>query len=186
MKLGVLRGPDGSWGRVDTRPDSLRNFLTYSLHRLGVDYIDIYRPARLDPTVPIEGTVGAIAGLVQAGYVRHIGLSAIGADTLRRANAVHPIADLQIEYSLISRGIAARFCRPDANTAPGSPRTGCCRAACSATHFGAVKNSKPTTFERTARASRVRTWTGASSSSKRSPRSTGTTFLSRSSPSHGY
>lgn len=109
VKFGVLRGPDGSWGRVDTRPDSLRNFLTYSLQRLGVDYIDIYRPARLDPTVPIEETVGAIAEMVQAGYVRHIGLSEIGADTLRRANAVHPIADLQIEYSLISRGIESQI-----------------------------------------------------------------------------
>ena len=83
----------------------MKNFLAYSLQRLGVDYIDIYRPARLDPDVPIEETVGAIADLVKAGYVRHIGLSEVGADTIRRAHAVHPIADLQIEYSLISRGI---------------------------------------------------------------------------------
>lgn len=95
------------WGGIDTRPDAVRNFLTYSLQRLGVDYIDIYRPARLDPAVPIEETVGAIAEMVEAGYVRHIGLSEIGADTLRRATAVAPIVDLQIEYSLISRGIEA-------------------------------------------------------------------------------
>jgi aryl-alcohol dehydrogenase-like predicted oxidoreductase len=78
--------------------------LAYSLKRLGTDYVDIYRPARLDPTVPIEDTVGAIADMVTAGYVRHIGLSEVGPDTIRRAAAVHPIADLQIEYSLISRG----------------------------------------------------------------------------------
>ena len=83
----------------------MKNFLAYTLQRLGVDYIDIYRPARLDPDVPIEDTVGAIADLIRAGYVRHIGLSEVGADTLRRANVVHPISDLQIEYSLISRGI---------------------------------------------------------------------------------
>ena len=109
VKFGGMRGPDGSWGSVDTRPEAVRNFLAYSLQRLGVDYIDIYRPARLDPTVPIEETVGAIAEMVQAGYVRHVGLSEIGADTLRRANTVHPIADLQIEYSLISRGIESQI-----------------------------------------------------------------------------
>ena len=84
---------------------SVRNFLAYTLQRLGVDYIDIYRPARLDPTVPIEETVGAIGDLIKQGYVRHAGLSEVGAQTIRRAQAVHPIADLQIEYSLISRGI---------------------------------------------------------------------------------
>jgi aryl-alcohol dehydrogenase-like predicted oxidoreductase len=83
----------------------VKNFLTYSLRRLRTDYIDIYRPARLDPNVPIEDTVGAIADMVKAGYVRHIGLSEVGAATIRRAAAVHPIADLQIEYSLVARGI---------------------------------------------------------------------------------
>jgi aryl-alcohol dehydrogenase-like predicted oxidoreductase len=87
----------------------MKNFLAYSLQRLGVDYIDIYRPARLDPQVAIEDTVGAIADMVKAGFVRHIGLSEVGADTLRRAAAVHPIVDLQIEYSLISRGIEERI-----------------------------------------------------------------------------
>ncbi|MGK8520705.1 aldo/keto reductase [Nocardia asteroides] len=107
VKFGAMRDPDGGFVGVDNRPAAVRNFLTYSLRRLGVDYIDIYRPARLDPGVPIEDTVGAIAELVEAGYVRHVGLSEVGADTIRRAAAVHPIVDLQIEYSLISRGIEA-------------------------------------------------------------------------------
>ena len=105
VKFGALRGPDGSWIGVDTRPAAIKNFLAYSLRRLGTDHIDIYRPARTDASIPIEETVGALAEMVQAGYIRHIGLSEVGAETLRRAAAVHPIADLQIEYSLISRGI---------------------------------------------------------------------------------
>jgi aryl-alcohol dehydrogenase-like predicted oxidoreductase len=104
VKFGALRSPDGGWIGVDGRPESVVNFAAYSLARLGVDHIDIYRMARLDPKVPIEDTIGAIADLVQAGYVRHIGLSEVGVDTIRRAQAVHPISDLQIEYSLISRG----------------------------------------------------------------------------------
>jgi aryl-alcohol dehydrogenase-like predicted oxidoreductase len=109
VKFGALRGPDGSWGGVDARPAAVKNFLTYSLRRLGVDHIDIYRPARLDPAVPIEDTIGAIADMVKAGYVRAIGLSEVGPDTIRRAHAVHPIVDLQIEYSLISRAPEARI-----------------------------------------------------------------------------
>ncbi|MDP3748928.1 MAG: aldo/keto reductase [Phenylobacterium sp.] len=105
VKFGAQRGPDGAWLGYDARPQAVKAFAAYSLKRLGVDHIDVYRPARLDPNVPIEDTVGAIADLVKAGYVRHIGLSEVGAATLRRAAAVHPIADLQIEYSLISRGI---------------------------------------------------------------------------------
>jgi aryl-alcohol dehydrogenase-like predicted oxidoreductase len=105
VKFGALRGPNGEWGGNDSRPEAMRNFLAYSLNRLGTDYIDIYRPARLDPNVPIEDTIGAIAGQVEAGRVRHIGLSEVGADTIRRAAAVHPICDLQIEYSVLSRGI---------------------------------------------------------------------------------
>ncbi|PXV58756.1 Predicted oxidoreductase [Dyella jiangningensis] len=105
VKFGALRGPAGDWVGYDARPAAVKNFLAYTLQRLGVDYIDVYRPARLDPNVPIEETIGAIADLVKAGYVRHIGLSEVGSDTIRRAAAVHPIADLQIEYSLISRGI---------------------------------------------------------------------------------
>jgi aryl-alcohol dehydrogenase-like predicted oxidoreductase len=103
VKFGAMRGPDGSWIGIDTRPVAVKNFLAYTLMRLGVDYIDIYRPARLDPRVPIEETVGAIADLIKAGYVRYIGLSEVGVETIRKAAAVHPIADLQIEYSLISR-----------------------------------------------------------------------------------
>ncbi|MFC0691071.1 aldo/keto reductase [Paraburkholderia humisilvae] len=105
VKFGALRDPSGNWIGNDGRPASVRNFLAYSLKRLGTDYIDIYRPSRLDPAVPIEDTVGAIADLVQQGYVRHVGLSEVGEETLRRAHAVTPISDLQIEYSLMSRGI---------------------------------------------------------------------------------
>jgi len=105
VKFGALRDPDRGWAGYDSRPAAVQNFLAYSLQRLGVNHIDIYRPARLDPAVPIEETIGAMADMVKAGYVRHIGLSEVGADTIRRAHAVHPISDLQIEYSLISRGI---------------------------------------------------------------------------------
>ena len=105
VKFGVLRDARGGWNGVDTRPVAIKNFLAYTLRRLGTDYVDIYRPARLDPSVPVEETVGALAELVQQGLIRHIGLSEVGADTLRRANAVHPVSDLQIEYSLLSRGI---------------------------------------------------------------------------------
>jgi len=105
VKFGALRDPAAGWGGVDGRPAAVKNFLAYTLQRLGFDHIDIYRPARLDPNVPIEDTIGAIADMVKAGYVRHIGLSEVGSATIRRAAAVHPIADLQIEYSLVSRGI---------------------------------------------------------------------------------
>ncbi|MET8144139.1 aldo/keto reductase [Sphaerisporangium sp. NPDC005288] len=105
VKFGALRDPDGGWGGNDGRPQAVKNFLAYTLRRLGTDHVDVYRPARLDPSVPVEETVGAIAEMVKAGHVRHIGLSEVGAETLRRAHAVHPISDLQIEYSLLSRGI---------------------------------------------------------------------------------
>jgi aryl-alcohol dehydrogenase-like predicted oxidoreductase len=105
LKFGALRDPAGGFIGYDGRPKSVKNFLAYSLQRLGLDHVDIYRPSRLDPDVPIEETLGAIAELKQAGYVRHIGLSEVGADTLRRAAAAQAIVDLQIEYSLLSRGI---------------------------------------------------------------------------------
>lgn len=105
VKFGALRDPAAGWIGFDARPAAVKTFLAYSLQRLGVDHIDIYRPARLDPKVPIEDTIGAIADMVKAGYVRSIGLSEVGSETIRRAAAVHPICDLQIEYSLISRGI---------------------------------------------------------------------------------
>ena len=105
VKFGALRDPGGAWLGFDARPAAVKTALSYTLKRLNTDYIDIYRPARLDPNVPIEETVGAIADMVKAGYVRHIGLSEISSATLRKAAKVHPICDLQIEYSLISRGI---------------------------------------------------------------------------------
>ena len=103
VKFGAQRGPDGSWLGYDARPQAVKTALAYSLKRLGVDHIDIYRPARLDPNVPIEETIGAISDMVKAGYVRYVGLSEMGPETIRRAAAVHPIVDLQIEYSIISR-----------------------------------------------------------------------------------
>src|SRR5258707_12988201 len=105
VKFGALRDPAKAWLGYDSRPAAVRNFLSYSLQRLGVETIDIYRPARLDPSVPIEETVGAMAEMVKAGWIRHIGLSEVGSDTIRRAHPVHPISDLQIEYSLIAPGI---------------------------------------------------------------------------------
>jgi aryl-alcohol dehydrogenase-like predicted oxidoreductase len=109
VKFGGLRAPGGGWIGVDTHPAAVKNFLAYSLTRLGVDHIDIYRPARLDPAVPIEDTVGAIADLVKDGYVGGIGLSEVGVETIERAQAVHPVTDLQIEFSLISRGPETRI-----------------------------------------------------------------------------
>ncbi|KHS52252.1 aldo/keto reductase [Brevibacterium linens] len=105
VKFGAVLSPDGSFIGFDSRPDAIRNSLAYSLRRLGADHVDVYRPARLDPNIPIEETVGAIAELVEAGYVRSIGLSEVSAETIRRAATVAPISDLQIEYSLLTRSI---------------------------------------------------------------------------------
>ena len=109
VKFGGMRDPAGGWTGSDGRPAAVKNFLAYTLRRLGTDYVDVYRPARVDPAVPIEDTVGAIAEMIQAGYVRHLGLSEAGAETLRRAHAVHPVVDLQIEYSLLSRGVESEI-----------------------------------------------------------------------------
>jgi len=109
VKFGAMRDPGGGFLGLDMRPAAVRNFLAYTLRRLGTDYIDLYQPSRVDAQVPVEDTVGAIADLVKAGYVRHIGLSEASASTIRRAHAVHPIAALQIEYSLVSRGIEAQI-----------------------------------------------------------------------------
>ncbi|MEU8085897.1 aldo/keto reductase [Micromonospora sp. NPDC049101] len=103
VKFGALRDAEGGWNGNDVRPVAIKNFLAYTLRRLGTDHVDVYRPARLSPDVPVEEMVGTLAELVKAGHVRHIGLSEVSAETLRRAHAVHPISDLQIEYSLISR-----------------------------------------------------------------------------------
>jgi pyridoxine 4-dehydrogenase len=105
VKFGALRDPARNWSGYDSRPAAIKNFVAYSLQRLGIETIDIYRPARLDPDVPIEETIGAMADMIKAGWIRHIGLSEVGSDTIRRAHAAHPIVDLQIEYSLLARGI---------------------------------------------------------------------------------
>lgn len=107
VKFGAMRAPDGAFVGFDARPAAVKNFVSYSLQRLGTDHIDVYRPARLDASVPIEDTIGAISELVKGGYVRHIGLSEVGADTIRRAAKVHPIVDLQIEYAIVTRGAEA-------------------------------------------------------------------------------
>ncbi len=135
VKFGAQRGPDGAWLGFDTRPSAVKTWLAYSLKRLGVDYIDIYRPARLDPRVPIEDTVGAIADMIKAGYVRHVGLSEVGPETIRKAVAVHPIVDLQIEYSLISRG-------PEAKIFPALEESGIATTAYGVLSRGLLSNSK--------------------------------------------
>jgi len=109
VKFGGQWDPSGAFVGHDASPAMAKSSLAYTLTRLGTDYVDLYMPARLDPQVPIEDTVGAIAEMIQAGFVRHIGLSEVGADTVRRAHAVYPIAALQIEYSLMSRGIEAEI-----------------------------------------------------------------------------
>jgi aryl-alcohol dehydrogenase-like predicted oxidoreductase len=109
VKFGALRDPGGGWVGIDGRPAAVKNFLAYTLRRLGTDHVDIYRLTRLDPQVPIEDTIGAMADMVKAGYLRFIGLSEVGAETVRKAVAVHPISDLQIEYSIFSRGIEAEL-----------------------------------------------------------------------------
>jgi aryl-alcohol dehydrogenase-like predicted oxidoreductase len=109
VKFGGLRDPRGAFIGHDASPVGVKNSLAYTLQRLGTDYVDLYQPARLDPRVPIEDTVGAIAEMIEAGFVRYLGLSEMGAGTIRRAHAVHPVAALQIEYSLMSRGIEAQI-----------------------------------------------------------------------------
>ncbi len=148
VKFGAFRDPAGGFGLYDARPGAVKNFLTYSLRRLRTDYIDIYRPARLDPNVPIEDTVGAIAEMVKAGYVRYIGLSEVSADTIRRAHAVHPVCDLQIEYSLLTRGIEAEIlpaCRQlgIGITAYGVLSRGLISGHWSAVHSGQGRDFRP-------------------------------------------
>jgi aryl-alcohol dehydrogenase-like predicted oxidoreductase len=105
VKFGAMRGPDGAFSGLDVRPGAVKNFLTYSLRRLGTDYVDLYQPCRVDAQIPIEDTIGAMTDLVQAGYIRHIGVSEASAETIRRASKVAPIVALQIEYSLVSRKV---------------------------------------------------------------------------------
>jgi aryl-alcohol dehydrogenase-like predicted oxidoreductase len=137
VKFGALRDPSAGWIGMDGRPAAVRNFLAYSLQRLGTDHIDIYRIARLDPNVPIEDTIGAIADMVKAGFVRHIGLSEVGIETIQKAHAVHPITDLQIEYSLLSRG-------PEAEIFPVLKRLGIGVTAYGVLSRGLLSGSKPT------------------------------------------
>ncbi|WP_437868428.1 aldo/keto reductase [Sorangium sp. So ce363] len=136
VKYGGLRAPDGTFLGFDARPMATKSFLAHSLSRLGVDYIDIYRPARLDPAVPIEDTIGAIADMVKAGYVRHIALSEVGVETIRRAAKVHPIVDLQIEYALVSRG-------PEATIFPALAELGVAVTAYGVLSRGLLAGSKP-------------------------------------------
>jgi aryl-alcohol dehydrogenase-like predicted oxidoreductase len=146
VKFGAQRGPDGAWLGYDARPSAVKTWLAYSLRRLGTDYIDIYRPARLDPNVPIEDTVGAIKEMIDAGYVRHVGLSEVGADTIRRAHAVHPVADLQIEYSLFSRGIEAEILPTVRELGIGITAYGVLSRGLLSGHWSASRSTDPTDF----------------------------------------
>lgn len=170
VKFGVMTDPDGNFGGMDGRPQAAKNYLTYSLQRLGTDHVDIHRPGRLDPTVPIEDTIGAIAEMVQAGHVRAIGLSEVGSETIRQAHAVHPIADLQVEYSLFSRDIEGGVlgtCRElgIAVTAYGVPS------------YGLLSGNRTRqaphrpTFGRSCRAFRTATWRAISNWSRHCARS---------------
>jgi aryl-alcohol dehydrogenase-like predicted oxidoreductase len=136
VKYGAQRAPDGTFLGFDARPAATKSFLAHSLSRLGVDHIDVYRPARLDPAVPIEETVGAIADMIKAGYVRHVSLSEVGAETIRRAARVHPIADLQIEYALVSRG-------PEASIFPALAELGIAVTAYGVLSRGLLTGSRP-------------------------------------------
>jgi len=136
VKFGGLRGPDSSWIGFDARPVAVKNFAAYSLRRLGVEVIDVYRPARVDPAVPIEDTIGAIADLIKAGYVKHIGLSEVGVETIARAQSVHPIVDLQIEYALVTRG-------PEAKIFPLLEQTGVSATLYGIFSRGLLTGSKP-------------------------------------------
>ncbi|MCM3264177.1 aldo/keto reductase [Streptomyces thermoviolaceus] len=146
VKFGALRDPEGGWTGFDGRPAAVKNFAAYSLQRLGVDHIDVYRIARVDPAVPIEETVGAIAELVEKGYVRHIGLSEAGADTVRRAAATAPISDLQIEYSLLSRGIEERILPTTRELGIAVTAYGVLSRGLISGHFRADRKLSPTDF----------------------------------------
>ena len=136
VKFGAMRGPDGAPLGIDARPAAVKNFAAYSLKRLGVEVIDVYRPGRLDPQVPIEDTVGAIADLIKAGFVRHIGLSEVGVEVIRRANRVHPIVDLQIEYAIATRG-------PEASIFPALAELGISATLYGVFARGLLTGSKP-------------------------------------------
>jgi aryl-alcohol dehydrogenase-like predicted oxidoreductase len=162
VKFGALRSPDGAFAGFDGRPAAVKNFAAYSLKRLGVDHIDIYRPSRLDPNVPIEDTAGAVGDLIRAGYVQHLGLSEVGADTIRRAHSVQPVSDLQIEYALISRG-------PETAIFPVLQELGIGVTAYGVLSRGLLSSSKPAakgTFAHTCRGSAARISSRTKESSK--------------------
>ncbi len=146
VKFGAQRGPDGAWLGYDASPAATKTALAHSLTRLGADYIDVYRPARLDPDVPIEETVGAIGELVEAGYVRQIGLSEVGVETIRRAAATHEICDLQIEYSLLSRGIEQEILPACVELGIAITAYGVLSRGLISGHFGAERQLAPGDF----------------------------------------
>ncbi|MFG2104212.1 aldo/keto reductase [Micromonospora echinaurantiaca] len=146
VKFGALRDAEGGWNGTDLRPAAIKNFLAYTLRRLGTDHVDIYRPARMSSDVPVEDVVGTLADLVTAGHVRHIGLSEVGAETLRRAHAVHPIADLQIEYSLISRGIETEILPVARELGVGVTAYGVLSRGLISGHWTAGRGTGPTDF----------------------------------------
>ena len=146
VKFGVLRDPDGGWAGVDGRPVAVKNFLAYTLRRLGTDHVDIYRLGRFNPEVPIEETVGAIGEMVEAGYVRHIGLSEVGAETIRRARKTHPISDLQIEYSLLSRGIESEILPTCRELGIGLTAYGVLSRGLLSGHWSKDRDTDPTDF----------------------------------------
>ena len=158
MKFGALRDPDGVLVGFDARPAAVKTSLAYSLQRLGTDHVDVYRPARLDPDVPIEDTVGAINEMIDAGHVRHIGLSEVGADTIRRAHAVHPVGDLQIEYSLISRGLEGDILADLPRTRRRRHRLRCAVPRPDQRPLVGGSPGRPATSGHTARGSAVTTW----------------------------
>lgn len=162
VKFGALRTVEGGFTGYDGRPEAVKNFLAYSLQRLGRDHIDIYRIARVDPAVPIEETIGAIAEAVEAGHVRHIGLSEVGADTLRRAAAVAPIADLQIEYSLISRGIEEEILPTARELGIGVTAYGVLSRGLISGHFSRDRELAPGDFRGMSPDSRARTCSATS------------------------
>jgi aryl-alcohol dehydrogenase-like predicted oxidoreductase len=160
VKFGALRAPDLAYVGIDGRPVAVRNFLAYSLQRLGTDYVDIYRLGRLDPQVPIEDTVGAIAEMIAAGYVRHVGLSEAGAETIRRAHATHPVADLQIEYSVLSRGIEAEILPTCRELGVGVTAYGVLSRGLLGGAWSRERAAAPVTFVPACPASAPRTWRG--------------------------
>lgn len=136
VKFGAMRTPNGAWGGFDGRPAAVKNFLAYSLNRLGVRQIDIYRPARLDDQVKIEDTIGAVAEMIKQGFVKQAGLSEVSAETARRAQAVTPITDVQLEYGLATRGMEAKVL-------PGLRELGIGTTAYGVLSRGLLSGSKP-------------------------------------------